>query len=95
MLISIAKEGKIPHGGIKKISCEMGVSRYFVSNVWRRLCDRSTGALNVSSGSQYRSKLRYALTEIASTLDELPLTKRRTLQDAAANLGVSTTTVKR
>ena len=94
-LISISKEGKIPHGGFKKISCEMGVSGYFVSNVWRRLRDCSTGVLDVSSGSQYRSKLRYALTEIASALEELPLTKRRTLRDAAANLGVSTTTIKK
>ena len=92
-LLLRAENGKIPHSGLSEIACELGVSQFFVERVWRRVRAYVENGLDYRSRNSQCSLARIDGTELASELEKLPLTSRRTIRDVALALGVSTTSV--
>ena len=91
LLQGMAKDGKIPHGGLTRVAKVFGVTRVTISSLWKRGTQASTGSLIKSPDILNRMSRRgrppkYDMSEVRAHVKSVPLRQRKAIRDLSEQL---------
>ena len=99
-LLEISEDGVLPFGGITRVANEFSIHRSVVSRLWKQASAQRALGLSISQAIAKKTKkgtypLKYIPELISDQISEIPLLRRKTIRDAAEQLGISKTTLHR